>query len=185
MQSAKTNATAAEVEKVKKELETELNSLKSQVTALTGQRDELQKNISNMPNIDEAVKNASAELEKNHKKAIEELQKESANQIQTLKRDSETVDFLRGLDKKFVTPETEAIFRQRINEALLDKANEGKNRSDIFAALIKDSEGKDRTDIFAVQQQLSGAAGEHGKPPADTSGIPDTIRGALQTKYGG
>jgi len=92
-----------------------------------------------------------------------------------MQRDGETADFLRGLDKRFVTPETEQIFRYRLNTALQDKANEGKNRTDIFAELIKGADGKERTDIFAVQQQgqqQQFGAGPGGNPPPGGDGEP-------------
>ena len=157
-------AVATETAKLAKEHKAAVDGLKAQLETLASQKSELEKSVKDSPNVDEAVKKAVEEAEKTHKAALVQLQKDSEARIATLKRDSDTADFLRGLDKKFATPETETIFRQRINDALQDKAFEGKNRADIFAELMKGPDGKERTDIFA-QASTQTAAGGHGSAP--------------------
>ena len=161
-------AVEAATSKLAAEHKAALEGANAQISTLIGQKAELEKAIKEAPNLDEAVAKAVAEMEINHKTALKELEKSSAAELATLKRDSETADFLRSLDKKFATPETETIFRQRLNEALQDKAYEGKNRADIFAELVKGADGKERTDVFSPTTSVGGAVGGHGTPPPPT-----------------
>jgi hypothetical protein len=141
--------------------------LQAQITTLTAQQQELQKTISEAPSVDDAVKKITAELEATHKAALDEVQAKNTAQVTAMQCDIGTVDFLRGLEKPFVTPETEQVFRQQLNTAVLDPANAGKNRTDIFAGLIKSADGTDRTDIFKQGVEpappvVPGGAGGHG-----------------------
>ena len=163
-------AVAAETAKLAKEHKATIDGLNAQLETLASQKAELEKSVKDAAGVDEAVKKAVEEAEKTHKAALVQLQKDSEAQIAMLKRDSETADFLRGLEKKFATPETETIFRQRINDALQDKAFEGKNRADIFAELMKGPDGKERTDVFAQSQQAPFAAGGHSNTPPSSAG---------------
>lgn len=63
-----------------------------------------------------------------------------------IERSYKTNEFL--AEYKFVTPEVKEVFANRLNTALEDKLNEGKNRKDIFGTLILGEDGKARTDIF-------------------------------------
>ena len=157
-------AVATETAKLAKEHKAAIDGMKAQLETLASQKAELERSVKESPDVNEAVKKAVEDAEKQHKQALAQIQKDSEAQIATLKRDSETADFLRGLEKKFATPETETIFRQRINDALQDKAFEGKNRADIFAELMKGPDGKERTDVFA-QAATQTAAGGHGSAP--------------------
>jgi len=146
----------------------EIKSLTEQITTLTSQKADLDKIIKEAPNLDDAVKAAVEEAGKAHKDTLTELEKTHSKTVSDLQRDSETADFLRSLETRFATPETETVFRQRLNEALQEKANEGKNRADLFADLIKGSDGKPRTDIFQSQTgtQQWAAGGTGTIPPA-------------------
>ena len=168
---------AYETAKLAKEHEQAVKGLKAQLEALAAQKAELEKKVMESPDAGEAVKKAVGEADKAHKAQLAQMQKDSEARIAELKRDSETADFLRGLDRKFATPETETVFRQRINEALQDKANEGKNRADIFAGLVKGPDGKERTDVFAQTQQLHGAGGHGSAPPPESGGFNFTFSG--------
>ena len=57
------------------------------------------------------------------------------------RRSAETNEFLSGY--KFVNEYTKKSFADLLNAALEDKANEGKNRKDIFETLTKDKDGKE------------------------------------------
>lgn len=148
--------------KAQKESASAVDGLNKQIETLTKQKADLDKIIKDAPSVDDAVKKAIEEAEKAHATALADAQKAAEEQIQGLKRDSETADFLRSLGKEFVTPETETVFRNRLNEALQDKANEGKNRADIFASLSLGADGKERTDIFKAAGGAGGAAGAAG-----------------------
>lgn len=62
------------------------------------------------------------------------------------KRISETNEFLAPY--KFAAPELKEVFAGKVNSALKDNANEGKNRKEIFDLLTLGEDGKPRTDIF-------------------------------------
>ena len=87
------------------------------------------------------------------------------------KRVYETNEFLNGY--KFVNEYTKKAFADNLNGLLDDKANEGKNRKDLFDALIKDSDGKE-TENQSVKLNTVGFPQNplpaSGKAP-DTSGI--------------
>lgn len=138
-------------------------TLNTQITTLQGQKAEVDKLLKEAPNLDEAVKEALKKQAGEHATALSEREKQSKAQIADLQRDAETVDFLRTLPNKFVTPETETVFRQKLNDALQDTANANKNRADLFAEMIKGADGKERTDIFAqAAAPPNGAAGGGG-----------------------
>ena len=155
----------------------EMQGVKTQLsTAVQGKAD-LQKIIDEAPDLDEKVRLAVEEANTTHAATLKEEKKNYELQVKAFQRDSETVDFLRGLKdaqgnpRVFVTPETELIFRQKLNEALQAQGNEGKNRADLFNTLTLGADGKERTDIYAgaTQQGGGGAAGGHGgKPPTGT-----------------
>jgi len=147
------------------ESQSHIASLKTQLTELESQKQALQKTIDEAPNVDEALKASTKELEKVHAKALKDLQEKSFAEIQLLKRDSETVEFFKGLNKKFVTPETELIFRQRLNEALQKPEYEGKNRAEIFGDLILSNEGQPRVDLFETGAIGGGTGAAGGSQP--------------------
>ena len=99
-----------------------------------------------------------------------EAEKAHASELAKLKRETETREFFAGLGKKFITPETQKAFEQQINDALTDKAYEGRNRADILAILTKDKDGKERSDIYAAESTAKpGATGQTGGLPASGS----------------
>lgn len=166
-----------------KDLNVIIEGLNAQIITLTNQKSDLDKIIKEAPNLDEAIKNAVEEAGKAHKTAMAELEKEHNIKTANMQRDSETADFLHNLGKKFITPETETIFRQRLNDALLDKANEGKNRADIFAGLIKGTDGKDRTDIFATDTPQNSFIQGLGAAGPGTGTLPDANNGTGGIKF--
>ena len=87
---------------------------------------------------------------KENKKALEDLREQHAAETAKLAREAETKDFFFNLGKKFVTPETQAVFETKLNKVLEEGKNEGKSRADIFKTLTLDAEGKERTDLFVI-----------------------------------
>ena len=130
-------------------LEAGLSGLKAERDALAAQKAELERALAESPDAGEAARKAAEEAEKKYSAALAEAKKEAEARVAALKRDSETADFLRGLGRRFATPETEAAFRERINGALADREYEGKSRADIFAELANGPDGMERADIFA------------------------------------
>ena len=137
-------------------LEAELSGLKAERDALAAQKAEPERALAESPDAGGAARKAAEEAEKKYNAALAEAKKEAGERLAALKRDAETAGFLRGLGRRFATPETEAAFRERINGALADRAHEGRSRADIFAELAKGPDGMERADIFAHE----------GPPPA-------------------
>lgn len=146
--------------------------LKAQLEKLTTQNGELQKAVEGSAGIDEKAKAEMANLAKEHKKAMDELAKKHEDDLAGLRREADTKEFFQTLGKKFVTPETQKAFETRINEALLDKSYEGKNRSDLLAILTLGEDGKERTDIYAP------AGSDTTRPPAATGDTNPPAAGA-------
>ena len=138
---------------------------------------ELEEKIKTSAGVDEKSKKEIEDLQKAHEASLKELQnkakeaeKTHASELAKLKRETETREFFAGLGKKFITPETQKAFEQQINEALADKAYEGRNRADILAILTKDKDGKERTDIYAAESTAKpGATGQTGGLPTNDS----------------
>lgn len=137
---AKTMLTTAIAEAVK--------PLNDQIETLAIQAGEYQEVIKNSNGVDEEAKKQMEELQKTHTQALKEAKQSHEAELTKLRREAETREFFSSLNRKFITPETQRAFEQRVNEALSDKINEGKSRSDIFTALTKGEDGKERTDIF-------------------------------------
>lgn len=170
---------------------TELQGVKTQLATATQGKAELEKILAEAPDLDEKVRLAVEEANNAHAETMKQEKKAFELQVKAMQRDSETVDFLRGLKdsqgnpRVFVTPETELIFRQKLNEALQVKENEGKNRADLFTTLTLGTDGRERTDIFSVATPApNGAAGGHGGNPP-TGDQPATMGDALRNQYGG
>lgn len=154
--------------------------LNAQITQLTAQNTQLQNSVKNAPNVDSAVKAEVERLTKEHEKALKEITKKHEEETTAVWRIAETKDFFRSLDKKFVTPETQSAFETRLNEALADKKNEGKNRADIFATLILGEDGKERADIFAAGSTV--AEGNDGNNPPNVMSDTNPLPGASESK---
>jgi len=150
----------AEQAKAKADIATAVKPLNEQVAELTKQNKEFQETIKSTAGVDASAKAEIERLQKEHEAKIKEIQKAHDDKFQALKREADTKEFIRGLGKKFVTPETEKVFEDRLNAALADKAYEGKNRDDILAVLTLGADGKERTDIYAASTDT--------KPPAAT-----------------
>jgi len=160
-----------------------IDNLNKTIDTLTTQRDDYKKLVDEAPDLNDAVKEATKKMDADHKIALAEQKKTIERQVADLQRDSETVDFLRSLDKKFITPETETAFRAKLNEAVQDKSNEGKSRTDIFKTLILGADGKERTDIFAQASSQPNGAGRQMPPPIHVEA--GSLSEALSNHYGG
>jgi len=198
----------AEQEKYKKQQDTAdgnvnakhahtVSGLTRQLEELTKQKEHLDKIINEAPNLDEAVKAAVAEAEKANRATLAEMEKAHNAKLTEMQRDADTAAFFHNLGRKFVTPETESVFRQRMNDALTDRSNEGKNRNDIFTELIKGADGNERGDIFQTRADVSPFAlgGNAAGPGSANSSTPPTgqemkfnftgIRGRGEAPIGG
>jgi len=161
---------------VKEAVEAAVKPLNEQISAHSTQVKELEEKIKSSTGVDEKAKKELEELQKVHAAALKEMegkQKETIkaheNELAKLKREAETREFFSGLGKKFITPETQKAFEQRVNEALADKAYEGRNRADILAILTKGDDGKERTDIYVPDTTVKPVAtGGTGDVPGDT-----------------
>lgn len=101
------------------------------------------------------------------KAELEALEKKYQDEIAALKVENEIGLFFAGLDRKFVTPETQQVFAAKLKEARKDEKNVKKELKDLFSEIIKDGEGKDRTDIFALDAKtgIPLAVGASGGAP--------------------
>jgi ribosomal protein S6 len=86
------------------------------------------------------------DAKKAHEAELAEFKKAQEMEVAQIKRETETREFLSA--QKFINKETATHFEGALNSALVDKQNEGKNRKDLFDALILGEDGKPRTDIF-------------------------------------
>jgi ribosomal protein S6 len=87
-----------------------------------------------------------ADAKKAHETELAEFKKAQEAEVSKIKRETETKEFLSV--QKFINKETALHYEKVLNEALEDKKNEGKNRKDLFDALILGEDGKPRKDIF-------------------------------------
>lgn len=163
----------AEREKAKSVMEKAVadaaNPLNEQLAERDKQIEELGEKIKNSSGIDEKAKTEIAELNKAHASKLKEMQTCHETELSKLKRETETREFFSGLSRKFITPETARAFEQRMNEALTDKAYEGKNRQDILAILVKGEDGKERADIY-TPEQISRPTAASGTNPIPNGG---------------
>ena len=145
--------------------------LNNQIAELDKQNKEFQTTIQNAAGIDEKAKTEIAKIQADNKAALKKMKDEFEAETAKVKREADTKEFLSRLSRKFVTPETARAFEARINEALIDKANEGKSRADIFAALSVGDDGKERTDIYVADNGTKPpeAAGKTNPPPSKNS----------------
>jgi len=150
--------------------------LNETITKNAEQVKELEDKIKASGGVDEKSKKEIEELQKTHAAALKEIQdkqneaaKEHEAALAKLRRENETREFFAGYGKKFITPETQKAFEQRINECLTDKAYEGRNRADILAIITKGEDGKERTDIYAPPDTTSKppVTGDTTSPPGD------------------
>ncbi len=80
---------------------------------------------------------------------LKTAQDNHAAEIAKRDRQAETKDFLGGY--KFINQETKDHYAAKLDAALEDKANTGKNRKDILDALTAGEGGKPRANIFAEE----------------------------------
>jgi hypothetical protein len=139
--------------------------LTDKIAAMEKQAGEYEEKLKGVEGLDEKAKADLDKIQKEHAAAIKKMKEDSEVEIGKMKREAETKEFFAGLGKKFVTPETAAAFEAKLNDALADKAYEGKNRKDIFDLLIKDADGKDRADIFAATTAPPTVTGGTNPPP--------------------
>jgi hypothetical protein len=128
---------------------THADALTEQINALTAQAADFEAKLTESAGVDEAAKAEIKRLSEEHERALSEFKAKHDGELRRMERENETREFLAGLSKKFVNDMTRKHFETALNEAVSDKANEGRNRADIFAGLIKGEDGKERGDVFA------------------------------------
>jgi len=153
-----------EKEKSETELLNAKKSLENEIETLKKQNEEFKEKINSASGIDEQSKKDIENLQKEHENELKKLRKEFEIESSKIKREADTKEFFKSLEKKFATPETEKAFEERLNSALEDKSNEGKNRQEIFEALIKNEKGEERADIFMIEGTKPPEAGGATKP---------------------
>ena len=137
-------------------------SHQTQIAKLEKQNEEFQAAIASNAGLDAESKKKIEDMQKEHDKQLKELKNGFDNETAKLRREADTKEFLRGLGKEFANLETQNSIEARMNEALTDKAYEGKNRADILPELIKGEDGKERTDIWALPDTNKTAPPETG-----------------------
>jgi len=168
-------ATADATEAATKAVEEATKPLTDQLKAVKKQVSEYEEKLKTVEGLDEKaqatltqLKTEYEEKSKEQEKLFKEAQKKATEEVATIRREAETKDFLNSLSTKFITPETQQVFEKKLNDALLSKDNEGKNRADIFASLIKNDKGEDRTDIFIPTNT------QQNTEPTNTQNTPQT-----------
>lgn len=79
---------------------------------------------------------------------LTEAQKKHAAELDRLKRQSETRDFITSLETPFVNDETREHYASKIESELDKPENRGKSRKEILDALTSDKDGKPRGGVF-------------------------------------
>ena len=185
MQKKLDEEVAKAVQKQSDEFQKQLNDAQKQIADYESQ-------LKSVEGLDEKTKTQLEQMKKDYdekaQKQAEEmkkLQEKARAELDQVRRESETKEFLNSLGKKFVTPETALVFEQKINEALLDKSNEGKNRADLFKILTSDSDGNERTDIFVSETIAPPKVTNKVQAPKGQEQTPTNLLDALKMRYGG
>lgn len=130
-----------------KSITDKLETANSETTDWKTKYGEVEKTLKQFEGVD--VENLKGEITK-LRGEIQTNQKNYETERAKDKRIYETNEFLSGY--KFVNDYTKKAFTESLNAALEDKANEGKNRKDIFDTLIKDKDGKELENVFVKEE---------------------------------
>ena len=134
----------------------DIQNVDRKLTAMTGERDtlktqfgEVQEKLKAFDGVD--VENLKGEIAK-LSGDLQTTKDTHAKELALRDRRAETDKFMSAL--KFVNDETREFYLNKLEAALDDDANKGKNRKDLVDALVNGEDGKPRPNIFAEEKQI-------------------------------